>query len=153
MDSAEVQQARPVGFRRARREDIELLLPLTAAPEPGRVRALRRLLKSLAADVYLHFEGSTATGCVAVVYRRSLAAGGLVATIDMLAALPAAPDAAAEHRSLVQYAVYRARRRGCVSIDGALEGPAAKAAQDAGLRPAGQQWATTLRPQGEKGEP
>lgn len=150
MGSAEAPETRPVRFRRARREDIHLLLPLTSGPEPGRVRALRRLLKSLAADVYLHFEGETPVGCVAVIYRRSLAAGGLVATIDSLAPLAAAPDAETERRTLLEYALHRARRRGCVAIDAAVDEAAAAAAEASGLRPGPRQWLASLRKEGEE---
>lgn len=109
-------------IRRARREDIPALLHMVGGPEPGRVRALRRLTKTLDADLYVLDRDAAVQGVVAVVYRRSLTHGGLTATIDALAAWTAA-DAGDRQRdavALLSCAISRARRRGCVAIDTAL---------------------------------
>jgi hypothetical protein len=115
-------QRRDERIRRARREDIPALLHLVGGPEAGRVRALRRLTKTLAADLYVLDRSSAVQGAVAVIYRRSLAHGGLTATIDTIAAWPDDGGAriAGDTAALVACAVQRARRRGCVAIDTAL---------------------------------
>lgn len=141
---------RPERIRRARREDIAALLGVAGGPEPGRVRALSRLTKTLAADVYVLERAAEVRGVVAVAYRRSLARGGLVATIDALQALPPAagtgsratdPDATApgepeeqsrrDAEALLELALTRARRRGCVAIDAAPPSPHLRAALEA----------------------
>src|SRR5689334_21660879 len=78
--------ARAERIRRARREVIPTLLHLVGGPEAGRVRALRRLTKTLTADLYVLDRASEVRGAVAVIYRRSLAHGGLTATIDTIEA-------------------------------------------------------------------
>src|SRR5262249_9315245 len=57
---------------------------------------LRRLLKTLVADLYVLERRDAVVGVVAVTYRRSLAHGGLVATIDLLRVRPASATACAE---------------------------------------------------------
>lgn len=109
-------------IRRARREDIPALLHLVGGPEAGRVRALRRLTKTLTADLYVLDRATELQGVVAIHYRRSLTYGGLTATIDALAAWAAGADED-RHRdraALLTCAITRARRRGCVAIDAAL---------------------------------
>src|SRR5215831_2776478 len=104
-------------LRRARRADNPALLECVGGPPAGRARALRRLEKTLAADVYVIDDGERLVGVVAVIYRRSLAEGGLVATVDWLAPLGDDDDAPAAIGALVDCALSRARRRGCVAID------------------------------------
>lgn len=136
-------------IRRARRDDITALLHAVGGPEAGRVRALRRLTKTLDADVYVLDRGATLHGVVAVVYRRSLTHGGLTATIDALAAWGAANDAARrrDESALIGCALSRARRRGCVAIDSALAQPEIRTALAAeGFLPAVPQLVLHLRP-------
>jgi hypothetical protein len=110
-------------LRRARRADTPTLLECVGGPPAGRARALRRLEKALAADVYVIDEGGRLAGAVAVIYRRSLAEGGLVATVDWLALLGDDAAAATHIAELVDCALSRARRRGCVAIDAAPSDP------------------------------
>ncbi|HEY8515976.1 MAG TPA: hypothetical protein VIS07_10730 [Candidatus Binatia bacterium] len=126
-------QRRPERIRRARREDIPALLHVVGGPPERRVRALRRLTKTLAADLYVLDRAAEVRGVVAVIYRRSLAHGGLTATID---AVHAWDEAGAEQtrrdtEALVACAIDRARRRGCVAIDAALPAPEVRAALEA----------------------
>lgn len=135
-------------IRRARRDDIAALLHAVGGPEVGRVRALRRLTKTLDADVYVLDRAATLHGVVAVVYRRSLAHGGLTATIDALATWSAAGDGARrrDERALVACALQRARRRGCVAIDTALPQPEIRTALAAeGFQPGAPQLVLDLR--------
>ncbi|MEW6268281.1 MAG: hypothetical protein AB1689_03165 [Thermodesulfobacteriota bacterium] len=130
---AEGQPRRAERIRRARREDIAALLPVVGGPPEGRLRALRRLTKTLAADLYVLDRAAEVRGVVAVVYRRSLAHGGLTATID---AVHAWGDAGAEQArrdtaALVACAVARARRRGCVAIDTSLPAAEVRSALEA----------------------
>jgi hypothetical protein len=110
-------------IRRARREDIPALLHAVGGPEAGRVRALRRLTKTLAADLYVLDRGASVRGVVAVLYRRSLTHGGLTATIDALAAWTGDDERRGDEAALLACAIGRARRRGCVAIDAALPHP------------------------------
>lgn len=109
--------------RRARRDDVPRLVPWVGGPVAGRPRALRRLQRSLSSDLYVLEREGALRGVVAVGYRRSLARGGLVATIDELRLLPsvggAAAAAAPDLELLLDCALTRAQRRGCVSIDAA----------------------------------
>ncbi len=111
-------------LRRANRDDVGLLAGIVGGPEPGRVRATRRILGSLAADVYLSIEGDGSTsGVFMVAYRRSLLAGGLVAEIDLLRCLAPIPSPAREEvlRLLLEGALLRARRRGCVAVSAGVD--------------------------------
>jgi hypothetical protein len=110
-------------LRRARREDIPALLGVVGGPEPARRRALRRVLKTLAADVYVLDRERRIDGVVAVFYRRSLRQGGLVATIDALETFSTETgvDDATDRDALLDHALDRARRRGCVAIDTASD--------------------------------
>lgn len=110
-------------LRRARREDISALLRVVGGAEPARARALRRVLKTLAADVYVLDRDQRIDGVVAVFYRRSLRQGGLVATIDSLEtfATGANGDGATDRDALLDHALDRARRRGCVAVDAATD--------------------------------
>ncbi len=143
-------QARPrERIRRVRREDLPALLEVVGGPPAGRLRALRRLTRTLAADVYVLDRGERVCGVVAVVYRRSLAHGGLTATIDTVRTLPG-PEAPADMRrdvsALVACAIARAERRGCVAIDGAPTAPELRAAlEEAGFVPAATQLVRPLR--------
>lgn len=127
-------------LRRARRADIAALLDQVGGPPGTRLRALSRILKTLVADVYVIDEGGALRGVVAVTYRRSLAHGGLVATIDLLRALTG-EGVCEESRSaltaqLVECALFRARRRGCVAIDASAADPdSAQALERAGFAP------------------
>ncbi|HZR82844.1 MAG TPA: hypothetical protein VFD92_17240 [Candidatus Binatia bacterium] len=135
-------------LRRARRDDIAALLDHVGGPAAGRLRALRRVLKTLVADVYVLDAGDAVRGVVAVTYRRSLARGGLTATVDLLRAFPAGDAAAGEDvlRALVGCALERARRRGCVTIDSPLaDVDAVRALEDAGLAPVATQRELSLR--------
>lgn len=135
-------------IRRVRRDDISALLHAVGGPEAGRVRALRRLTKTLHADVYVLDRDATLHGVVAVVYRRSLAHGGLTATIDALTTWsPAGDDARRrDERALVACALSRARRRGCVAVDSALAQPEIRTALAAeGFLPAATQLVLDLR--------
>ena len=162
--SGHLSPRRPSGVRRARRTDIAALLPVVVAPPAARVRALRRLLASLATDVYVQLadDGSeTLTGVVAVGYRRSLRHGGLVGTIDTLAALaptgrrdegsadtadrnlpaPAEPPQLADAllEELLACAAWRAGRRGCVALEApGLLTRAGAVAQRAGFTTTGE---------------
>lgn len=110
-------------LRRARRDDIGVLAAVTGGPEAGRIRCLRRILGSLASDVYLALDGAGPRGVVMVAYHRSIARGGLVGTVDVLASLD--PPGAVLSREvgglLLDCVLERARRRGCVSIEAACE--------------------------------
>ena len=135
-------------IRRARREDIDALLHAVGGPEAGRVRALRRLTKTLAADLYVLDRAASVHGVVAVLYRRSLAHGGLTATIDALAAWTTEGDAERrrDEAALLACAIGRARRRGCVAIDTALPHPDIRTALAAeGFLPAAPQLVLDLR--------
>jgi GNAT superfamily N-acetyltransferase len=139
-------------IRRARREDIPALLHLVGGPEAGRVRALRRLTKTLAADVYVIDRDGAVHGVVAVLYRRSLAHGGLAATIDTIAAWTASSDhqRSDDAAALLACAIERARRRGCVAIDTALPAPELRTALEAqGFTPGATQLVLALRAGGE----
>lgn len=134
------------GVRRARREDIHALLALTRGPEVGRIRALRRLLKTLTADVYVRTTTAEISGCVAIVYRRSLQHGGLVATIDTLHTKLAGDAGLEEVRALLALVLHRARRRGCVAIDGIATNPIlANELQASGFDSMATQWIHDLR--------
>lgn len=135
-------------IRRARREDIPALLHVVGGPEAGRVRALRRLTKTLTADLYVLDRGATVHGVVAVVYRRSLAHGGLTATIDALEAWTTvdAGDRRRDAAALLTCAIARARRRGCVAIDTALPADQVRTALAAeGFTPGASQLVLELR--------
>ena len=134
------------GLRRARREDIHALIPLTSGPMAGRVRALRRLLKTLVADIYVRCSGDEVRGCVAIVYRRSLQQGGLTATIDLLFSTEDGESGDQVREELLDHALQRARRRGCVAIDCATDDPQlARAINARGFQPGGTQWVASLR--------
>jgi hypothetical protein len=146
-----MQPSRPPSaerIRRARREDIPALLHLVGGPEAGRVRALRRLTKTLVADVYVVDRDATVLGVVAVLYRRSLAHGGLAATIDTIAAWTSSSSDQRRHdeSALLACAIERARRRGCVAIDTALPAPELRTALEAqGFTPSATQLVLALR--------
>jgi len=141
-------------IRRVRRQDLPALLELVGGPAAGRMRALHRLTRTLVADVYVLERAAALRGVVAVVYRRSLAHGGLTATIDAVRALPETregdaqtADERADVRALVACAVARAERRGCVAIDAAPTTPDVRAALDeAGFAPGAVQLVRPLRP-------
>lgn len=97
---------------------MSVLVESVGGPAAGRVRALRRLLKTLAADVYVIDRGGVVAGLVALHYRRSLALGGLLATIDAMMSLRSERDARREDLALlIDCALRRAGSRGCVGID------------------------------------
>lgn len=136
-------------IRRARREDIPALLHVVGGPEAGRVRALRRLTKTLTADLYVLDRAAAVHGVVAVIYRRSLAHGGLTATIDTVRAWSdddGGHQARRDTEALVACAIARARRRGCVAIDTAVPADALHGALEAqGFTPHATQLLLDLR--------
>ena len=135
-------------IRRARRDDIPALLHAVGGPGAGRVRALRRLTKTLVADVYVLDRAAALHGIVAVVYRRSLAHGGLTATIDALSAWGETGEdqRRRDQAALLACALGRARRRGCVAIDASLPDPDIRTALAAeGFLPAAPQLVLDLR--------
>jgi hypothetical protein len=136
MPGAEADHSGAPRLRRARRADIPALLENVGGPASSHLRNLRRLLKTLVADVYVLAGAGGLLGVVAVTYRRSLAHGGLVATIDLLR-VRASADSEADRLSaatLVRCAVDRATRRGCVAVDSAIaEVAVADALEHAGL--------------------
>lgn len=115
-------------LRRARREDIPSLLGAVGGVAAARARALRRILKTLAADVYVLDRERRLVGVVAVFYRRSLRCGGLVATIDALESFTDGEIATRDLAVLLDHALERATRRGCVAIDATVETEAARRA-------------------------
>jgi N-acetylglutamate synthase-like GNAT family acetyltransferase len=143
------EPSRDERIRRARREDIPALLHLVGGPEAGRVRALRRLTKTLTADLYVLDRASAVQGAVAVIYRRSLAHGGLTATIDTIEAWPdedTGARARGDTAALLACAIARARRRGCVAIDTALPSTELRATLEAqGFIPGATQLVLNLR--------
>ena len=138
-------------LRRARREDISALIGIVGGPEPARARALRRVLKTLAADVYVLDREHRIEGVVAVFYRRSLRAGGLVATIDALETFATDPELDGDDRNaLLDHALERARRRGCVAIDAATDGERLqRALASRGFQSATARWMRALPPRTE----
>ena len=134
------------GLRRARREDIHALIPLTSGPMVGRVRALRRLLKTLVADIYVRCSDDEIHGCVAIIYRRSMQQGGLTATIDLLFSTDGGRSGDQVREELLDLAFHRARRRGCVAIDCATDDKQlARAITARGFQPGATQWVASLR--------
>jgi len=122
------EAGRSARLRRARREDIPALLGAVGGPEAGRARALRRILKTLAADVYVLDRDRRVDGVVAIFYRRSLREGGLVAIIDALESFASGGAGEREERcgdveSLLEHAIERARKRGCVAVHAAIGVP------------------------------
>jgi len=119
--------AKATRVRRARRQDIAVLAEYVGGPPARRVRALRRLLATLAADVYVVDRGGTVTALLAVHYRRSLAHGGPLATIDAMRTIGSIDETDREDLALlVECALTRAKRRGCVAIDSSVNGAAVR---------------------------
>ncbi len=146
MEQVGQESGKKTVLRRARREDIHALIPLTSGPMAGRVRALRRLLKTLVADVYVRCSDKEIQGCVAVVYRRSLREGGLTATIDFLFCTEEGTTGDQARGELLDLALRRATRRGCVAVDCATDDTAlADAIAARGFQPGRTQWVTSLR--------
>lgn len=115
------QTARKTRCRRAKREDITALVDCVGGPAAARVRVLRRLLKTLAADIYVLDRDGVVAGIVALHYRRSLAHGGLLATIDAMMSLRSGDEEIREDLSLLMdCALKRAERRNSVGIDTSL---------------------------------
>ncbi len=113
--------------RRARREDIATLVEFVGGPPAGRVRALRRLLKTLTTDIYVIDRDGALSGVIALHYRRSLAHGGLLATIDAMLSLRSGDDATGEDLALLADCAHtRALKRGCVGIDSSVSAPDAR---------------------------
>lgn len=91
-------------------------------PATARNRALRRLLSSRTVDVYVVDRAGSLDGIVAVHYRRSLAHGGMLATIDAMISLrQTALEGREDLALLTECALVRARRRGCVGIDSGID--------------------------------
>ncbi len=104
--------------RRGRRHDFADVQAVLGRTGDGRTeRFFRRLTRDLAVDVYVAEDGSGAiVGVVTVAYARSLAAGGLAATLEVVrrAAGGGSDDGLAA--GLVDFATDRARRRGCRAL-------------------------------------
>ncbi len=147
------ETARATRIRRARREDISVLIEITGGPPVGRVRALRRLLKTLAADVYVVDRRGSLDGVVAIHYRRSLAHGGLIATIDSIASLRSRDDEVHEDLELLAAcALRRAVARGCVAIDCTVTTPEVRnLLDDNGFEAGPRVLARSLRSEEEEG--
>jgi len=148
MRGAEADETGAPRLRRASRADIPALLDDVGGPLAGRLRSLRRLLKTLIADVYVLEHAAAILGVVCVTYRRSLTHGGLVATIDLLRVRPSPDSGAAEQVAglLVGCAVERARRRGCVAIDSPVVDPSVtRALERAGMVEVAPQRLLSLR--------
>jgi hypothetical protein len=104
-----------VRIRRGRRADLGALRGLLGREGEGLERVFRRLVGDLRGDVYVAEDGGGAVvGFVSLVYARSLARGGLSATLDgaRVAREPRRPLL----EELVTFAEQRARRRGCVRL-------------------------------------
>ncbi len=118
------EAARATRVRRARREDIGVLAETAGGPPAGRIRALRRLLKTRAADVYVVDRNESLDGVIALHYHRSLSRGGLIATLDTITSFRGSDgEVRIDLELLMTYALRRADRHGCVAIDCAVAAP------------------------------
>ena len=133
--------------RRARRQDIGALIDCVGGPRPGRVRALRRLLKTLANDVYVIDRSGIVLGILALSYRRSLSQGGVLGTIDTLTLLHNDPETmSSDLRRLTDCALERARHRGCVAIDSNIaDADVGRTLSEAGFETGPRQLGRSLR--------
>jgi hypothetical protein len=104
-----------VRVRRGRRRDLPQVQSLLGIAGGDRLeRYFRRIVADLGTDLYVAEDREGAiVGLVSVVYARSLACGGLSATLDGARATPAVLD------GLLAFAEERARRRGCVRLTAA----------------------------------
>ena len=126
--SDEGSETRPAfRVRRARREDIRFLEAHVGGPPAGRIRALRRLLKTLSADTYVLDRKGTLDGIVAISYQRSFSLGGLIANVDAIESLRSGQaERLADLELLTECATQRAKRRGCVAIHMSVTNPDAR---------------------------
>lgn len=147
------ETAKATRVRRARRDDITTLVECAGGPAAGRVRAVRRLLKTLAADVYVLEREGEVCGLVAIHYRRSLALGGLLATIDAILSLRTDETAARDDLArLTECALHRAERRGCVGIDSSVADEGARQMlRDNGFQAGPEQLGRSLRSKENEG--
>ena|SRR5437868_9129907 len=104
-----------VRVRRGRRRDLPHVQSLLGIAGGDRLaRHFRRIVADLGMDFYVAEDREGAiVGLVSVVYARSLARGGVSATLDGARATPAILDA------LLAFAEERARRRGCARLSAA----------------------------------
>jgi len=112
---------RPIRVRRARRDDLVPVLEILGAmgapvPPPDRatLRRFRRLVADLGADLYVATADECVIGLVHMTYARQVATSAR-ARIELLAAQPAAGIVAVSGR-LLDWAVARARERGCCEL-------------------------------------
>src|SRR5438067_2161073 len=105
-----------VRVRRGRRRDLPQVQSLLGIGGGDRLaRYFRRIVADLGTDFYVAEDREGAiVGLVSVVYARSLARGGLSATLDGARATPAVHAAVLD--GLLAFAEERARRRGCVRL-------------------------------------
>lgn len=121
---------RRVKVRRATRHDLVAIGTLLGRVVP--VRFGRRAVADRRDEIYVADEpGAGIVGVVGLAYRRSLSAGGVVVDLDPLAGRRSAVVA-----GLRDFAVARARARGCVRVVVAAPGSTA-----AGALPWGPPWA------------
>ncbi len=144
---------RDLRLRRARREDIPALCDHVGGPPAGRVRALRRLLKTLSADVHVIDREGHIDGFVSVTYRRSFTHGGLLATVDAMMSFRESAERRREDLALLATnACHRAEQRGCVAIDGAVVGAEEREAlRERGFAAGPEKLERSLRREGGKG--
>jgi hypothetical protein len=111
------------GFRvrRGRRRDLPQVAALLGCDAGGwRARGFRRIIADLGTDVYVaEDQGGEIVGMVSVIYARSLAHGGLCASLD--AARTRHEPVQALLGPLVAFAEERARKRGCLRLTACIE--------------------------------
>lgn len=121
--------------RDARLTDIDRVTGLIERADPRRrsreltvaADLLRQFIYMPSAAVLLAVEGRQVLGLAVLSLRPSVAAGGLVGAIDLLAVEPG-PELAQVGDALLREAVRSARNKGCVLLEGEL--PAEPADQD-----------------------
>jgi GNAT superfamily N-acetyltransferase len=137
-------------IRRARRTDFTLVMKLLAdsglavpPPERAVLRRFRNLVADLGSDLYLALVDGTLAGLVHVTYARQLSTPALADLAQLLVA--ESHRRRGIGRQLLQLAVVRARKRGCVALSCRL--PERSEAATALLRAAGftePGWVCTL---------
>ena len=101
--------------RRGQREDIRAIeRVLGSGHMPLEARLMRRLVEDVTSDLFVAFDAmGDVIGVLAIGYRRSLAYGGQVATVDTLALSGVVEGL---RSALLTFAETRARGRGCRAI-------------------------------------